>query len=117
MDTSALTSLRFFRRDRDMAFRAAASFCENADMSNEEDRYCAELMRQKAEYTAWCYCHVLSAAMSCLSALPSQSLEYKVLYHRYILGRKWERIADDMYYCDRHIKRIGKRGLEELRRM
>ena len=117
MDVSALVAMRYFRRDRDAALREASLFCKNADLSREDVRACAELLRQKAEYAAWCYYHVLAAAMGCISVFPPSSLEYKVLFHRYILGRKWERIADDMYYCDRHIKRIGKKAMEELRRL
>jgi hypothetical protein len=44
-------------------------------------------------------------------------VEYKVLYHRYILGRKWRRLGDEMYYSTRHVKRIGRSALERLQGM
>ena len=117
MDTSAITAVRYFRRDKENAVRMAAWFRETADLSQEQDRQHMEALMQWVQYTSWCYGRVLLTAYRCLSVYPRDSVEYRVLYHRYILGRKWRRLGDEMYYSTRHVKRIGRSALERLQGM
>lgn len=115
MDITAITQVLGCKRDKEWIARLAANFARTADLTQERDREIMEVLLQWKEYTTWLYGAALLASYCCLSAFPRDSVEYKILYHRYILGRKWERIADDMYYCDRHVKRIAKNALDRLR--
>ena len=111
MDTQALRALKYFRKDRDRAVYAARYITA---VFPEGNIY-TEHARQKAEYTAWLYCRVLFAAIEMLCVFPPQSKEYKVLYHRYILGRSWDSVANTLHYSERQVKRIGKKALEVLK--
>ena len=39
----------------------------------------------------------------------------QILYKRYVLGKKWEEISEELFYESQHIHRLHKKAIEEVR--
>ena len=77
------------------------AYCCLADYSAEEERLLQELIsvRQKAE--------------KIISSVPDQA-QREVLTRRYIIGQRWEDIAESMNYSRQHVTRLHGYALQKM---
>lgn len=90
------------------------SFCERNGSNSVEKSLCR--LVDKETYTDKLreeYITAHTRAMRLINTL-TEPAEGEVLIRRYIKEERWEHIADEMNYTERHIRRIHDRALKKL---
>ena len=48
--------------------------------------------------------------------LTLDDVEYQSVYNRYVLGLSWIKVADRLFFSERWVKKLSKRGVEKVAR-